>query len=113
MKTQNDESIDSSELKKIQYPNKKDGKEISLRFNPGQNDLWVDLDEIAELYANDKEKVLDEIEQIFITDELSKADSEIKVKDEQSEELITLYSIDVIISVGYRLDSKRATLFRK
>jgi hypothetical protein len=90
----------------------KDGRpelEISIR---GET-LWLNLQQIADLFDRDKSVVSRHIRNIYATGELVSESTVAKnatVQKEggrQVEREIEYYSLDVILSVGYRVNSNR------
>lgn len=87
----------------------------SLEVRLENETVWLSLDQIANLFERDKSTVSRHIKNIFKENELEKnsvianfattaADGKIYSVD--------YYNLDVIISVGYRVKSKRGTQFR-
>ena len=80
--------------------------------------IWAEQGKIAELFEVDRTVISRHLRNIFVDEEL---DAEKCVKEEVEERLeggrriarkIKKYNLDVIISVGYRVNSKKATKFR-
>ena len=80
--------------------------------------IWAEQGKIAELFEVDRTVISRHLRNIFADEEL---DAEKCVKEEVEERLeggrriarkIKKYNLDVIISVGYRVNSKKATKFR-
>ena len=95
----------------------KDGRtelEVSLR---GET-LWLSLQQMADLFVRDKSVVSRHIRNIFATRELAPESTVAKNATVQKEggrkgaREIEYYSLDMILSVGYRVNSKRGTQFR-
>ena len=80
--------------------------------------IWAEQGKIAELFEVDRTVISRHLRNIFADEEL---DAKKCVKEEVEERLeggrriarkIKKYNLDVIISVGYRVNSKKATKFR-
>ena len=80
--------------------------------------IWAEQGKIAELFEVDRTVISRHLRNIFADEEL---EAEKCVKEEVEERLeggrriarkIKKYNLDVIISVGYRVNSKKATKFR-
>lgn len=80
--------------------------------------IWAEQGKIAELFEVDRTVISRHLRNIFADEEL---EAEKCVKEEMEERLeggrriarkIKKYNLDVIISVGYRVNSKKATKFR-
>ncbi len=80
--------------------------------------VWLTLNQISEIFDRDKSVISRHLRNIFQTEELSKEATVAKnatVQNEGGREVtrtIEWYNLDVIISVGYRVNSKRGTQFR-
>ncbi|WP_066452964.1 virulence protein RhuM/Fic/DOC family protein [Castellaniella caeni] len=81
--------------------------------------VWLSLPQMAELFARDKSVISRHLKSIFATGELSREATVAKnatVQLEGGREVIRqieYYNLDAIISVGYRVNSSRATRFRQ
>lgn len=88
--------------------------EVSLK----EETVWLSLNQIAKLFEKDKSVISRHIQNIFKTGELDKNSTVAFFATVQKEgprkikRKITYYNLDVIISVGYRVNSKKATQFR-
>jgi death-on-curing family protein len=95
----------------------KSGK-IEFRGDFRQDTIWANLNQIADLFGRDKSVISRHIKNIFKSGELDKKSTVAKIATVQKEgnkevlRNIEYFNLDVIISVGYRVDSKRATQFR-
>ncbi len=89
---------------------------VSLKVNLKRDTVWLSLDQLSELFERDKSTISRHIKNIFNEEELTEdavvaffatTASDGKVYD------VAYYNLDVIISVGYRVKSKRGVEFRK
>ena len=93
--------------------------ELDVRADPINETVWLSLLDISNLFGRDKSVILRHIKNIYREKELDENTTVAKnaqVQIEGSREvtrIIDLYNLDVIISVGYRVKSKRGVLFRK
>ena len=93
--------------------------ELNVRISAAENTVWLTLDQIASLFEKDKSTVSRHIKNIFSEGELEYGATVAKnatVQIEGTREVrrfIEYYNLDVIISVGYRVKSKRGITFRK
>ncbi len=93
--------------------------EIDFRIDTEKDTLWANLNQIAEVFGRDKSVISRHIKDIFNTGELSYKATVAKNATVQMEGNRTVtreveyYNLDVIISVGYRVNSKQATKFRQ
>ncbi|MBI5614511.1 virulence RhuM family protein [Candidatus Gottesmanbacteria bacterium] len=95
-------------------PNGKVKVEIFLR----DETVWLSQAKIAELFDVDRSVVTKHLQNIFSEDELDKNSTCAKIAQVQTEgqrevvRKVEFYNLDAIISVGYRVNSQRATHFR-
>lgn len=89
-----------------------------LEVNMHDDTVWLSLDQMAELFQRDKSTVSRHIKNIYLEGELQREATvanfaTVQIEgDRQVERFIDYYNLDVIISVGYRVKSKRGTQFR-
>ena len=106
-----------SEDKSIAIYKTADG-DIHLDVKIEKETIWLNLNQIAKLFERDKSVILRHLRNIFKEEELDRNSTVAKIATVQSEggrrieRNIEYYNLDVIISVGYRVNSKRATQFR-
>ena len=80
--------------------------------------VWLSIDQMAELFQRDKSTISRHIKNIYSEEELVQEATVAYFATVQSEgnrqveRSICYYNLDVIISVGYRVKSKRGTQFR-
>lgn len=91
-----------------------DGKtEINVQLD--NETVWLNLNQMVELFERDKSVISRHISNIFKDDELQKdsvvAKNATTASDGKTYQ-VDYYNLDVIISVGYRIKSKRGTQFR-
>jgi hypothetical protein len=87
----------------------------------GNETVWLTLDQMAELFDRDKSTISRHIKNIFSEKELWREVVVAKfatttqhgaIAGKTQTHLVEHYNLDVIISVGYRVKSKRGTQFR-
>jgi len=74
--------------------------------------VWLTQAQIAKVFRTDRTVVGRHIANILYTKELEEESNVQKMHIASSDKPVKLYSLDVIISVGYRVNSSRATQFR-
>ncbi len=96
----------------------KDGKaDVSVRF--ADEDVWVTQIQLAELYETSQQNISLHIDNIYKDGELPKEATHkdfLLVQQEGKREVrrkIAHYNLDVIIAIGYRVQSPVATRFRR
>ena len=92
--------------------------EVDLKVRLEKETVWLNLNQISFLFNTDKSGISRHIENIYQGGELSKKPTVAKIATVQNEggrsitRSIDYYNLDVILSVGYRVNSKQATRFR-
>lgn len=80
--------------------------------------VWLSLNQLAELFDRDKSVISRHLRNVFESGELERAATVAKNATVQTEggrgvaRKIEYYNLDAILSVGYRVNSKRGTQFR-
>lgn len=91
-------------------------KKVELRVNLENDTVWLNQKQMAELFGRDRVAITQHIGNMFKEKELAKKsvckDFLHTAKDGKNYKT-TFYNLDVIISVGYRVKSKRGTQFRQ
>ncbi len=107
------------EEKKYELVKFEDGElEVEVSISPKEETIWMTLDQISLLFGRDKSVISRHIKNVFLSDELDEKSTVAKnatVQMEGNREIkryIEYYNLDIIIAVGYRVNSKRGTLFR-
>lgn len=95
-----------------------DGKtKINLQFKDGT--VWLSQLQIADLFQTSKQNISKHIQTIFEDQELDEkatVNQKLTVQKEGNREVertLTLYNLDVILAVGYRVRSPRGVQFRR
>jgi len=93
-----------------------DDQRIQVNVKIEKETLWLSLNQIAELFERDKSVISKHLKNIFKEDELEEDSVVANFATTASDGKIYnihFYNLDAIISVGYRVNSKRGTQFRK
>lgn len=77
-----------------------------------EDTVWLTQAQMAELFQRDQSVISRHINNVFKEGELARKSTMQKMHNAFSDKPIALYSLDVIISVGYRVKSQRGTQFR-
>ena len=91
---------------------KDDSNNIKVDVLLINNDLWLTQNLIAELFGVARSTITEHINNIFETGELIENNTVGKTDVVNSKKPVKIYNLDVIIAVGYRVNSKKATNFR-
>ena len=110
MKKMNKENFQITNHDFIIY--KDDSGNVKVNVMLINHDLWLTQDLIAELFGTARSTITDHINNIFKSGELDEKTS-VGISDQSTGgRKAKLYNLDVIIAVGYRVNSKKATNFR-
>jgi len=77
-----------------------------------ENTLWLTQENIANIFEIDRSGVTKHLHNIFSTNELDEKSNVQFLHIANSDKPVKFYNLDVIISVGYRVNSQKATQFR-
>ena len=88
-----------------------DGR-VRLEVNHDEQTVWLRQEQIAELFDKDVSGISRHISKIFSEGELDEKSNLQKMQFPFSDKPVNLYSLDVVLAVGYRASSRRATEFR-
>jgi prophage maintenance system killer protein len=97
--------------KRILIYNSEKGK-IQLDITLENETIWMSQKQIADLFDTDRTSITRHINNVFRTGELKEKTNAKTVKVEGSDRPVKYYSLDTILSVGYRVNSRKATKFR-
>ncbi len=86
------------------------GLHLDIRYDGDA--LWMTQAQIAELFGRDVSTISRHISNIVEEGELDESNLQ-KAQIASSTKPVTLHSLDMVISVGYRVSSAQATLFRR
>ena len=75
--------------------------------------VWLTANQMAELFDKDEKTIRKHITNIFEDEELDYDNNTQKMRVVGVKQKVPFYTLDVIISVGYRVKSKRGILFRR
>ncbi|HRH40817.1 MAG TPA: RhuM family protein [Pyrinomonadaceae bacterium] len=104
--------INNSEI--ILYESNDGRVKIDVRLE--NETVWLTLNQIAELFKRDKSVISRHLKNVFDSDELDKnsvvAKNATTATDGKTYQ-VEYFNLDAILSVGYRVNSKRGTQFRQ
>ena len=92
---------------------------VQLEVRVQDESVWLSQQQMAELFATDRTSILRHISNIYKTCELEESATCAKIAQVRQEgnrtivRQIPFYNLDMIISVGYRVNSIRGTRFRQ
>ena len=86
---------------------------IELRGDWQNETIWATQAQIANLFEVDRTVVTKHIKNIIKFDEVDEKSNVQKMHIPNSDKPVTFYSLDIILAVGYRVNSKTAVKFRR
>ena len=94
------------------------GGKVSIDVRLEHETVWLSLNQMARLFARDKSVISRHLRNVFTSGELQASATVAKYATVQKEgrrdvvREVDYYSLDAILSVGYRVNSKQGTRFR-
>ena len=95
---------------------KTDNDKIQVDVKLDQDTVWLNLNQLSSLFERDKSVISKHLKNVFNEEELEQISVVAKFATTASDGKtyqVEYYNLDAIISVGYRVNSKRGTQFRK
>lgn len=95
----------------VLFESKDKGIKLSVPFN--NETVWLSSNQMAELFERDEKTIRKHVNNVFSEKEIEMENNTQNLRVVNVKQSVTFYSLDVIISVGYRVKSKRGTEFRR
>ena len=94
------------------------GFELEVNVSPEEDTVWLNAEEMAILFKVDRSSIVRHVNNIIKTGELEQSTCAVfaQVQKEGGRSVkreTKIYNLDMIIAVGYRVNSKRGTIFRQ
>ena len=86
---------------------------IEVRLDSAQDTVWLSQGQLVDLFQRDQSVISRHVRNVFKDGELDKASNMQKMHIALSDKPVAYYSLDVIISVGYRVKSSQGVKFRR
>lgn len=86
---------------------------IALPVSIEKDTVWLSANQMAALFERDEKTIRKHINNIFSEAELVRDTNTQKMRVANVDQPVAFYTLDVIISVGYRVKSKRGVEFRQ
>lgn len=86
--------------------------QIRLDVRLDHDTVWLTQAQMAELFGRERSVVTKHVNNVFGEGELAKESNVQNLHIASSDKPVAAYSLDVVISVGYRVKSRRGTQFR-
>lgn len=88
-------------------------KSVSLSVPMDGDTVWLNQKQMSMLFERNQGVISRHIKNVFVENEVDEKSNMQNLHIANSDKPVAFYSLDVIISVGYRVKSKRGTEFRK
>ncbi|MDA3817854.1 MAG: RhuM family protein, partial [Prolixibacteraceae bacterium] len=91
------------------------GGKASVALYAKDGNIWMNQNQLAELFATSKQNIGQHISNILTEGELednSVVKNYFTTADDGKQYNVTFYSLDMILAIGFRVRSKRGTQFR-
>lgn len=89
---------------------------LEVQLDTTQDTVWLSLQQLADLFERDKSSISKHLKNIFDSNELDRhsvvAKNATTARDGKTYQ-VDYFNLDVILSVGYRVNSQKATQFRQ
>lgn len=92
------------------YESAEAGSRVEVRLE--DETVWLTQQQMSELFDRDRTVIARHLRSIFSSGELIEESNVQKMHFPNSDRPVSLYSLDAILSVGYRVNSRRGTEFR-
>ena len=103
--------MESEKREKIIIYETQDGQ-TTIDVHLEKDNVWLDHQQIAKLFQRERSVITKHINNIFKERELDKKSNVQNLHIAGSDRPVSFFNLDVIISIGYRIKSKRGTQFR-
>lgn len=90
-----------------------ENQNVKLEVNMKDDTVWLSQQQMAELFDRNIGVISRHIKNIFDENELDEQSNLQKMQIANSDKPVNFYSLDVVISVGYRVKSKNGVIFRR
>ena len=86
--------------------------ELEVNVSPKEETVWLTQEQIALLFGKSRSTITEHINNIFDEGELEEMTS-VGNSDRTNHRPAKLYNLDVVLAVGYRINSKNGIAFRR
>ena len=88
-------------------------KQVSLPVTVEEETVWLSANQMSLLFDRDEKTIRKHINNVFTEGEVDRDINTQKMRVDGVKQSVPFYTLDVIISVGYRVKSKRGVEFRR
>ena len=100
----------SNEFQFLMY--KSAEEDVSVNAFIQNESIWITANQMAILFDKSESTIRKHINNVFDEGELNRENNTQKVRVDGIKQSVAFYNLDTIISVGYRVNSRKATKFR-
>ena len=92
---------------------------LDVKVSPNEDTVWLTQEEMASLFEVDRSRIVRHINNIYNDGELDLVltcaeNAQVQFEGNRIiKRMVKIYNLDMIISVGYRVNSKRGIMFRR
>jgi len=97
----------------VQYSVQGEADPVDFRLDTETESIWATQAQMASLFETTQSNISQHLGKVFSEGELEERSNIRNVNIDGSKKPVGVYSLDTIISVGYRVNSKAATRFRQ
>ncbi|GGG06327.1 MULTISPECIES: virulence protein RhuM/Fic/DOC family protein [Cysteiniphilum] len=87
--------------------------DIEVNFDVDNETVWLSQGQMVQLFDRDQSVISRHIRNIFKDGEIDEKSNMQKMHISGSDKPVTFFSLDIILSVGYRVNSKKGVQFRQ
>lgn len=97
----------------VRYTDPSNLDPVDFRIDTSTESIWATQVQIAHLFETNQQNISYHLQNVFSEGELEEESNTKKIGIAHSAKPVRVYSLDAVISVGYRVNSKAATRFRQ
>ena len=86
---------------------------LDVNVSPNEETVWLTANQMAILFERDEKTIRKHINNVFKENEVTKNSNTHFLRVAGVDQKVAFYSLNVIISVGYRVKSQRGVIFRQ
>ncbi|SDY21621.1 RhuM family protein [Eubacterium barkeri] len=87
--------------------------QLAVPFSPEAETVWLSANQMAQLFDRDEKTIRKHINKVFADGEIDRGNNTQKMRVDGVKQTVAFYNLDIILSVGYRVNSKRGIAFRR
>ena len=87
--------------------------ELELKISLNNETIWLTQAQLSEIFEKDQSVISRHINNIFKDNEVDEKSNMQKMHIANSDKPVSLYSLDIVLAVGYRTNSSKAIKFRQ